>query len=86
MRLCAAQRCTVLRNKKKTFERDESLHMKTHKRTEKRCGPHFFYHVSFSCVYARRTGARLTQIKRKLFAVKKNSNENAQAHGKYMQS
>ena len=38
MRLCAAQKRTILRNKIKVFLRnewDESLHLKTHRRTEK---------------------------------------------------
>ena len=30
-----------------SFERDESLYLKTQRRTEKRCDPIFFTHVSF---------------------------------------
>ena len=53
MRLCAAQKCTVLTNEIKVFLRDEfkfcdeSLHLKTHRRTEKICYLDFFSHVSF---------------------------------------
>ena len=54
MRLCAAQKRTVLTYKIKVFLRDEfkscdeSLHLKTHRRTEKTCDPIFFSHVSFN--------------------------------------
>ena len=53
MRLCAAQKRTVLTYKIKVFLRDEfkfcdeSLHLKTHRRTEKTCDPIFFSHVYF---------------------------------------
>ena len=40
--------------KKKIFEWDESLNLKTYRRTEKKCGPHF-YQVTFLCFYTRRT-------------------------------
>ena len=36
MFLCAAHRRKILTNKRKVFERDESLHLKTHRRTEKK--------------------------------------------------
>ena len=55
-------------NRIKLIERDESLHMKTHKRTEKRCCPDFFIMCHF---HAFMCGARLKQIKRIFFAVKK---------------
>ena len=55
MRLCAAQKRTILRNKIKVFLRDEwdeSLHLKTHRRTEKMTyNPNF----DFGAVYTSRT-------------------------------
>ena len=53
MRLCAAQKRTVLTYKIKVFLRDEfkfcneSLHLKTQRRTEKKSYLEFFSHVSF---------------------------------------
>ena len=53
MRLCTAQKRTVLTNKIKVFLRDEfmfwdeSLDLKMHRRMEKRCYLDFFSHVSF---------------------------------------
>ena len=61
MRLCAAHRRTILRNKIKVFERDEFCTWK-HIGAQKKDVILIFFHVSFTCVYARRTDAQFWQI------------------------
>ena len=64
MRLCAAHRRTILRNKIKVFERDEFCTWK-HIGAQKKDVILIFFHVSFTCVYARRTDAQFWQLKEK---------------------